>query len=72
MHESANLECHWFECFHQAMGSHESVLDLGCGSSEPVTRYLIEVGHNVAGVDASDSLVRLCRHRFCTSALADG
>ncbi|WP_263597297.1 class I SAM-dependent methyltransferase [Pseudomonas fluorescens] len=46
------------------MGGRGSVLDLGCGSGEPVARYVIELGHNVTGVDASDSLVRLCRQRF--------
>ncbi len=40
------------------------VLDLGCGSGEPVARYLIESGHRVTGVDSSPTLIGLCRLRF--------
>ena len=40
------------------------VLDLGCGSGEPVARYLTEAGHRVTGVDSSPTLIDLCRVRF--------
>lgn len=40
------------------------VLDLGCGSGEPVARHLIERGCRVTGVDASPPLIALCRERF--------
>lgn len=41
-----------------------TVLDLGCGMGEPIARYLIDRGFRVVGVDASPSMVALCRMRF--------
>jgi trans-aconitate methyltransferase len=43
---------------------HARILDLGCGSGEPIARYLIERGHSVTGIDSSPSLIGLCRARF--------
>jgi cyclopropane fatty-acyl-phospholipid synthase-like methyltransferase len=40
------------------------VLDLGCGSAEPVARFYIEAGHRVTGVDVSAAMLELCRERF--------
>ena len=40
------------------------MLDLGCGSGEPIARYLIEQGRKVTGIDASPGLIELCRRRF--------
>jgi trans-aconitate methyltransferase len=41
-----------------------SILDLGCGTAEPVARYLIGRGHAVTGVDSSPSMIALARKRF--------
>lgn len=41
-----------------------SVLDLGCGSSEPIAAHLAASGCRVTGVDASPSLIALCRERL--------
>ncbi|TRO96371.1 class I SAM-dependent methyltransferase [Glycocaulis profundi] len=40
------------------------LLDLGCGSGEPVVPDLLAAGHGVTGVDASPALIALCRDRF--------
>jgi len=40
------------------------VLDLGCGTGEPIARYLIENGCTVTGVDGADAMVQLCAARF--------
>jgi ubiquinone/menaquinone biosynthesis C-methylase UbiE len=44
------------------------VLDIGCGSGEPVARFYLEAGHRVTGVDVSRAMLTLCRERFpdCT------
>ncbi|MBS0529945.1 MAG: GNAT family N-acetyltransferase [Proteobacteria bacterium] len=58
------VERAWFERFRQVMPKGADVLDLGCGSGEPIARYLIEAKHRVTGVDSSPTLIGLCRSRF--------
>lgn len=60
------VERGWMERFTAAMTDGAAVLDLGCGSGEPVARFLIETGHRVTGVDSSVTLIGLCRSRFPT------
>lgn len=40
------------------------VLDIGCGSGNPVARFYIEAGHRVTGLDVSHAMLELCRQRF--------
>ena len=40
------------------------VLDLGCGSAEPIARYFIDQGYVLTGVDLADGMLELCRRRF--------
>jgi cyclopropane fatty-acyl-phospholipid synthase-like methyltransferase len=40
------------------------VLDLGCGTGEPMARYLVGSGFNVTGVDAAPAMIAICRQRF--------
>lgn len=54
----------WLDRFRAIMPDGAAVLDLGCGSGEPVARYLIEAGHRFTGVDSSSTLIGLCRSRF--------
>lgn len=41
-----------------------SILDIGCGSGEPISCYLIEKGCHVTGVDSSPNLIGICKSRF--------
>lgn len=65
----ALFEQPWLDRFRAAMPPRPRVLDLGCGSGEPIARYLVEHGCNVTGVDASKPLLglaaaRLPQHRW--------
>lgn len=40
------------------------VLDVGCGSGEPIARYFVERGYQVTGVDAVGEMLELSRTRF--------
>lgn len=42
----------------------ESVLDLGCGSGQPVARFFIERGDRVTGVDFATEMLEISRARF--------
>jgi SAM-dependent methyltransferase len=41
-----------------------SILDIGCGSAEPIARYFIEKDCDVTGVDSSSRLIGICMNRF--------
>jgi trans-aconitate methyltransferase len=41
-----------------------TILDIGCGSGQPVARNLIERGFEVTGIDSSPSMIALCQSRF--------
>jgi len=57
----------WLDRFLRWVPPGGTVLDIGCGAGEPIARYLIEEGFEVTGVDASPSLIELCRERFPSS-----
>lgn len=40
------------------------VLDIGCGSGDPITRYLIIEGYKVTGVDQSNSMIGIAKKNF--------
>ncbi len=57
-------EAGWIARFVSAVRPGGEVLDLGCGSGEPVARDLVAGGLRVTGVDASAALIALCIERF--------
>ena len=62
---SKNLfERGWLDRFTAKVPAGGTILDLGCGSGEPIARHLIGGGFRVTGVDSSPSLVAMCRSRF--------
>src|SRR5688500_13780872 len=48
------------------------VLDLGCGSGEPITRVLAEAEFDVVGVDAAPRLLELARRAVPEAAFLPG
>lgn len=54
----------WLDRFHALLPSAGTVLDLGCGSGEPIAAEMIRRGFRVTGVDSSQTLIGLGRHRF--------
>jgi SAM-dependent methyltransferase len=54
----------WLDRFAALLPPGASILDLGCGSAEPIGRHLIERGFHLTGVDSSPTLIGLCRARF--------
>jgi cyclopropane fatty-acyl-phospholipid synthase-like methyltransferase len=60
----AVLEKAWLDRFTALLAPGATILDIGCGSGQPIGRYLIEQGFDVTGVDSSPALIELCRQRF--------
>jgi SAM-dependent methyltransferase len=58
------LEKPWLDRFRPLLPPAGPILDLGCGSAEPMARYLIELGHLVVGVDSSPTMIDVCRRDF--------
>ncbi|MDP3802871.1 class I SAM-dependent methyltransferase [Brevundimonas sp.] len=58
------IERAWLDGFLARVPANGHVLDLGCGSGEPIAGYLIRRGRRVTGVDAARGLIVLCRARF--------
>jgi SAM-dependent methyltransferase len=54
----------WLNGFLGLMPPGASVLDVGCGSGEPIGRFLIDQGCEVTGIDSSPGLIHLCIGRF--------
>jgi SAM-dependent methyltransferase len=58
------LERRWIDRALDLVPSGAPVLDLGCGSGEPIAAYLISRGHPVCGVDFAAPMLALARARF--------
>jgi SAM-dependent methyltransferase len=58
------IERAWLDRFRALLPAGASVLDIGCGSGEPIARYLVGQGCNVTGVDSSPELIALCTASF--------
>jgi SAM-dependent methyltransferase len=54
----------WLDRFLTLLPKKGSILDIGCGSGEPIARSFIEQGYEVTGADSSPSLIDLCLRRF--------
>lgn len=48
------------------------VLDVGCGSGIPITRYLVEVGCLMTGLDASGALLEIARREVPEASFLQG
>lgn len=40
------------------------ILDVGCGTGEPIARFFIERNYKLIGIDNSESMLNYCRDRF--------
>ena len=58
----------WLNKFIQSLPTNASVLDVGCGAGEPISRYLVEQGLSVTGVDSSQAMIGIYGSRFPNEA----
>ena len=54
----------WLDQFLALMPRGAPIVDIGCGSAEPIARYFIEKGYDVTGADSSPALIDICKTRF--------
>ena len=60
----ALFEKPWLDRFLSLVPPSGEILDMGCGSGEPIAHYLIERGFKLVGVDSSPTLIGICATRF--------
>ena len=61
---SSLFEKPWLDRFRALLPPAAPILDVGCGSAEPMAGYLIGLGHPVVGVDSSPAMIDVCRRAF--------
>lgn len=54
----------WLDRFAGLLPAGGSIIDLGCGTGEPIAQYLIGKGFRVTGVDSSPAMVAIFAGRF--------
>ncbi|MBT7609693.1 MAG: class I SAM-dependent methyltransferase [Bacteriovoracaceae bacterium] len=58
------FEKKWLDKFLGHLNEGEEVLDVGCGSGDPIAKYLIEKKMKVTGVDFSSEMIDMATKRF--------
>ncbi|RUR06903.1 trans-aconitate 2-methyltransferase [Legionella sp. km772] len=58
------MEAHYLNLIANTIPEEGSILDLGCGTGEPIAQFFIEHGFKITGVDGSQQMIALCKQRF--------
>lgn len=58
------MESEYLNLIIKSIPSVGSILDLGCGTGEPIAQFFIEKGCKITGVDGSKNMIELCKKRF--------
>ena len=58
------MESAYLAAVAKALPAGAAVLDLGCGTGEPLAGYFIRAGHPVVGIDGAPAMIARCRERF--------
>jgi SAM-dependent methyltransferase len=58
----------WLQRFLELAPPAGSILDIGCGSGEPIAGFFVRAGYRVHGVDSSPAMIAFCKERFPDSA----
>jgi ubiquinone/menaquinone biosynthesis C-methylase UbiE len=59
-----SLERSYLNLIMEDLPQNAKILDLGCGTGDPLAKFFIENGHYVTGVDGSHRMISLCKERF--------
>ena len=61
------MEKRYLDLIIKSIPANSSILDLGCGTGEPIAKYFIEKAFNLTGIDGSQKMIALCKKRFPNS-----
>lgn len=54
----------WLERFAAHLPQKATILDLGCGTGDPIARYFIDRGHHITGIDFAKPMLDIAQKRF--------
>ncbi|MBP1850468.1 class I SAM-dependent DNA methyltransferase [Rhizobium halophytocola] len=57
----------WLDRFCAGLSPDAALLDLGCGTGEPIAADLVRRGYRVTGIDTSSRMIALCKARLPTA-----
>jgi 2-polyprenyl-3-methyl-5-hydroxy-6-metoxy-1,4-benzoquinol methylase len=60
-------EQRWLDRFTEMLPSGGAILDIGCGTGDPIGRHLMSSGFDLTGIDTSAALIEIARQRFPTA-----
>ncbi|MEM6889608.1 MAG: class I SAM-dependent methyltransferase [Pseudomonadota bacterium] len=60
----ALFEARWLARFTASLKPRDHVLDLGCGTGDPIARWFMAEGFTVTGVDFSQAMLAIARDRW--------
>lgn len=60
------MERPYLEQILQRLDGAREILDLGCGSAQPIAQFFIDAGCHVTGIDAAEAMIAICRSRYPT------
>lgn len=58
------MERGWLARFAALLPVGGRVLDIGCGSGEPIARHLIDLNFSVTGIDSAPAMITMCKERL--------
>jgi len=58
------MEKYYLDFIQEHIPIEGSILDVGCGTGEPMAKFFIKNGYKITGVDASTKMIDLCKQRF--------
>lgn len=58
------FEKKWLDKFILLLSKGDEVLDVGCGTGDPIAKYLIENSLNLTGTDYSEKMIQIAKRNF--------
>ena len=59
-----SMEKSYLDLLQKHISVNGNILDVGCGTGEPIAQFFLDNGYQVTGVDASKKMIEICQQRF--------
>jgi SAM-dependent methyltransferase len=61
---SLAIEQKWIDRFTELLPPGGTILDIGCGTGDPIGRHLLSRGFDLTGIDSSSAMIEAAKSRF--------